>query len=50
VANKAVDNQIACGDFGVTDLSLTQDFVAGYIAELTGQDWTDYIPTCFTQS
>ena len=36
VTNMPVNDPIACGDFGVTDLSKPAEYIAGYISELTG--------------
>ena len=50
LTTKPVADQIACSDFGVTDQSLPAGFAAGLIAELSGQDWNDYLATCFVPS
>ena len=36
MTNMPVNDPIACGDFGVTDLSKPAEYIAGYISELTG--------------
>ena len=50
LSQKPVTDAIACSDFGVTDQSLPAGFAAGLIAELSGQDWNEYLPTCFVPS